>query len=783
MNTHALGLLDFEGVVRELKDCCASDIGRRALDSQKVLVDAERVTELVAATSAFKEILLSTADFPELVFPDIEPLMKPLSKIGAVLEPVELAGIAVFILSSLRLKKYVQKGVKNEMLLSCSRNIPELGDLGRDILSVIHEDGEMKDEKIPALRDLKKKILGLQKEVGRIVGSYMNDPNNKSYLQSDVPTVKDGRAVLPVKTTHKGKIKGVVHEISSTGATVFLEPFEVVELNNDIMKIENEYRRELLRILKDLTSKAAENVAGLESGMANVALLDTVYAKARYAIRHMCFPARYSKTELILKNARHPLIPEKKVVPLSLALGEDFRVLIVTGPNTGGKTVCLKTTGLCILMNQFGMEIPADEGTTLPVVDDVFADIGDEQSLEQSLSTFSGHMVNIARIVNESTRSSLVLLDELGAGTDPEEGVAIAMSLLDHFIEKGSIVLTTTHHGILKNYGYTREYVENASMEFDTETLTPQYRLLMGVPGSSYAIIVAEKNGLPGAIVTKAKSYLEDERTDISELIKKLSEKHRDLIHAEQKQKIIESELSERERKTDLKELRLRQKEYELRSFHLKEIKEFLSESRKKLEGLTRELKEGDVTKEKLAAIRGFVGSISERVNDEEETIGRQYEELVSDSKIELKEGMSVLVRGTGMKGKILRKGKAGSWIVLTDTLKVSLRPDEISPAGEDTSYKAEVVSSVHHAASDASYQIDVRGLRLDEALKRVEKQLDAAVMAGLTEFSVVHGMGDGILQKGIHQYLRTQNLVKDFYFSMPEHGGFGRTIIVLAAK
>jgi DNA mismatch repair protein MutS2 len=512
-----------------------------------------------------------------------------------------------------------------------------------------------------------------------------------------------------------------------------------------------------------------------------IAFIDTLYVRARYAIHNRCCAADLVEGRIKLQEARHPLLGSG-AVPITIDMHPGCRTLIVTGPNTGGKTVSLKTLGILALMNQFGMEIPVAEGSALDVFDDVFADIGDEQSIEQSLSTFSSHVHAISRIVESSTRSSLVLLDELGAGTDPEEGVALAMAILDHFIDKGCFTLCTTHHGILKNYGYTKEGVANASMEFDKTTLVPTYRILFGIPGESHALEIAEREGMRSELVRIARAYLHDERSDISELIRRLTKKERELLEAERSQQEKETELREKRRESDLMQLRLRQKELELREHGLGEMRSFLDTSREQLDLLIREIREGELTKEKTRKASRFLEEIRERLKTEEIQLD---EEQTDRADFEVVEGLPVIVSGSGRRGKVIRRGKGRTWIVETENLRVSLTPQEFYPAADRSEGRSVKDGTVEIVTSPSlgetpELELDVRGLRFDEAISRLEKQIDNALLSGLREFSVVHGKGEGVLQQGIHKHLKRHRLVKEFHFSRPEEGGFGKTIVSL---
>jgi DNA mismatch repair protein MutS2 len=471
-------------------------------------------------------------------------------------------------------------------------------------------------------------------------------------------------------------------------------------------------------------------------------------------------------------------------------MAPELRTVIITGPNTGGKTVTLKTIGLFVLMNQAGLALPAEEGTVLPFFDGVYGDIGDEQSISQSLSTFSGHMTNIAAILRAASEQSLVLLDELGSGTDPEEGSAIAMAILDHLIEKRARALVTTHHGILKNYGYSREGVENASVEFDGQTLSPTYRIIMGIPGESKALEIAGRNGLDPILIAGAKHYLAEERSDISALIAGLKYKHRELDEALKAGREEEARLREERRRADLTALRLKQKELDLKSNSLGTLRRFLSESRSTLENLVREIREGELSREKTLKVKEFLKELETQALLQEETLEREEAELVSEQRRAeegggeqsagvLAPGVEVLAGAKRRRGTIVKAGKRGSWIVEIGSLKISFPPEELSAAvsGEK---KGITISSDLNGEPRARMELNLRGMRLEDALLALQRQIDAASLSGLCEFAIIHGKGDGILQRGVHDFLKQQSIVADYSFSRPELGGFGRTEVVL---
>jgi DNA mismatch repair protein MutS2 len=454
------------------------------------------------------------------------------------------------------------------------------------------------------------------------------------------------------------------------------------------------------------------------------------------------------------------------------------RTLIITGPNTGGKTVALKTLGLFAMMNQSAIALPLDEGSVLPIFDGIYADIGDEQSINQSLSTFSAHITNISGITAHATEKSLILLDELGSGTDPQEGGAIAMAVLDFLIEKNARMIITTHHGILKHYGYTRPGVENASVEFDAQTLSPTYKIINGLPGESRAIDIASANGLNHEIVSKARNYIDEEKSDVSEMIKGLEQKQRELAGLEKKSTLEQNKLTEEKRKSDLKELQLRQKEAELKRESVGKLQQFLRESRKTLENLVRELKEGEVDREKTLKVKEFLNELARNAETEGETLEAEERAIrklkaekhsTADSTAKNADafapGMEVFAGSSKQRGVIIRADKKSariaedadfSWLVKIGSLKISFPESELLPAdsvkqavktnGKPASFTS--WSAEYGASTEAVYELMIRGMRFEDAMEAVRRQVDAAALFGLKKFAIIHGKGHGILRQ-----------------------------------
>ncbi|MFP4365184.1 MAG: endonuclease MutS2 [Spirochaetia bacterium] len=779
INSHTLTLLEFEKIRKSLKEYCFTQEGRSLIAEQDIAVKEDTVRTNLALTDAFTFIIHEKGSGPNFSFPPAQEALFLCEKEGTVLEAQELSAIAGFLSESKKMKNYIQSGNEPGPLLAYAESIPDLTDLSKQIRKYIDKDGSIKEQDIPELRRIRKNIGSLNSEIDATVRNYMNNSRYRNYWQSNTPTQKDGRIVLPMKSNFKGKVEGIIHEVSSSGNTVFIEPKEVVEKNNRLTNLEYEYRQVLTKILRELTEKVQIHWVDVQKAIDVTAFLDTFLARARYAVVHENRRPEISTNSLLINKAKHPLLG-KNAVPISVELSEDTKTLIITGPNTGGKTVTLKTVGLLSCMHQFAMHIPVGDGTKLPVFDGIFADIGDEQSLEQSLSTFSGHMITISALLDSSTADSLVLLDELGSGTDPEEGSAIAMAILDSLLNKNATVLATTHHGILKNYGYSKPMVENASVDFDETTLSPTYNIIVGIPGESHAIEIAKRSGLKSEIIDQAREYLKDERNDIAKMIQSLSEKQRELYEKEKNVTKKEETLKEEKRRTDLKELKLKQQEKLLREQGVADISKFLSEARKQLENLVREVREGELTKEKTKKVKQFLENVEEKVEAEEERIDEQVPQTLGEQK-EITEGMEVFAGAMKKRGTVLRKAKKGYWIVELEHMKMTLPEEQIHPVpSSENSGDVKVYYSGIHQDASAKYELDLRGMRLEQAINEVELQIDRAVVQGMHEFAIIHGKGEGILQKGIHKYLKSRKEVEKFSFSSPQQGGFGRTEVYL---
>ncbi|MDR1748323.1 MAG: endonuclease MutS2 [Spirochaetaceae bacterium] len=814
MDDRTLHILDYYRIRDAIAGCCMSEEGAARLRERLPLTDIEEISRLKALGSQWTALIQSGKPSSVQGWPPVSGFFPVLRVEGTALSAEELFSLGLFCRSVSGLRSVLlrttegQRGGITEpdisLLAEEAATLPDLAAAEAAIFRVLDSSGQMRD--LPELRAIRESIARIRRDIDALVRRYTVDDSLRSALQSDVPALRNGRQVLAVRSGFRGRIKGIVHEVSRTGQTLYVEPEDVVARNNDLVQEERRLSIEIQRILRELTAQLKPMGTELASAHEKMVFLDMIYAAARWGIRHSAVFAAQGPFRLV--QARHPLLGEQ-AVPIDLQLLPDCRALIITGPNTGGKTVSLKTAALFALLNQSGFPVPAAEPTSFPVFDSVFADIGDEQSLDQSLSTFSGHMKNISGMLRSATGESLVLLDELGSGTDPLEGSAIAMAVLDSLLERGSLVFVTTHHGALKNYGYTHGGCVNASVDFDADTLSPTYRILMGIPGESHALDIAKRSGLDPAVAVRAESYLVNEQADVSALIRGLTEKHEQMILFEQERKAEQRYLAEQRRKADLKELRLRQKELELREQGYRKTGVFLDESRSFLENLVRELREGEITREKTLKVKEFLAGLAAEVDAEKESLRHAREELEELKQAERAEeaqkqaaaladasvgaadalgfvpGAEVKLAGfagsAGRRGTLIREEKRGSWVVAVGDIRMTIKEREMTVVPSSLPKPSLSVDLSDRGGEDVPrFELDLRGMRFDEARKALERQLDLAAIKGLHEFSIIHGKGNGVLQQGVRDYLNAYPGIGEFHFARPEDGGSGKTIVQL---
>ena len=815
MDRHAVALLEFARVRAELAELCLSAAGAARLAAEEFLSDTAAHAALLGEVGALRELLEADRVPPTSDLPEVADAAALLAKEGTVLEPDAAARLGRFLHSASALRRALRPRGRGDAAMAriapLLAPVDAVAALPAKIFRVVDPDGSIRERQLPSLAAIRGRIRRLERDVELAARRYLTAPEYRTVLNGDRATERGGRTVLPVKASHQGRIRGVVHEVSASGATAFIEPEESVRAGHRVAAEELAYRRELRRIMRELTAEVAAHRQEVGAAVAAIAHFDARFARARYARLHRCVALQHRCGTIDLRAARHPLLGAD-AVPIDIRWGAARRALIITGPNTGGKTVALKTVGLLALMNQFGMEVPAAAGSALPLFDQVLCDIGDEQSIAQSLSTFSGHVRQLAHILAAATERSLVLLDELGAGTDPEEGVTLAMAVLDNLIARGTLVAVSTHHGALKNYGYVNRAVENAAMEFDLQSLRPTYRLLLGIPGESHALEIARRQGIADEVVAAARGYLAEGRSDTGEIIRSLTARQHELRGIAEEQEQSQLELERRLRATAARERELVARERELHAAEARELRAFLSSSRQQLEGAIRELRErgsdGEGWRGAAAAARAVVDQVAARAATAAgaATAGRDpaaahagHGELaVGDAGAgrpaelpdavpgEVAPGARVRITGSGREGTVVRAGRRGAWVVETGSLRGTFRASELhvvaaSAADIPRQRPARPEVEVSAAGGRPLLELNVRGLRLHEALEQVERQLDGALLSGLHQFTILHGTGEGVLRHGIHQYLERHREVVGFAAAAPQAGGAGKTVVKLA--
>lgn len=847
MDKKTLTDLDFYRIRDEISGFCVSEEGNYAFSRIEPLTDYQKIEEQKNFSREWTKFLSTTRPQPVSFWPPVFEIFRIIKTPGAQISLEQAFNLWKFTGAVKKAFTAIHNACDEldlENLNNLIKDVSALEEPSSLISRIVDENGELKD--LPEIRALRNKIIALNAKIREIMRSFTSDQRFTDVLESTVPVLKAGRQVLAVKSSRRNQIPGIIHEVSQTGLTVFIEPEECVKCSNDLIQLEFELEQEVRKILLELTENLRLYKSDFSKTMSVMKILDCTFAAAQWGKQNNAFFAETinieenekadgaedenpkEKKALTLLKARHPLLGEK-AVPIDVKFLPGKNVLIITGPNTGGKTVTLKTIALFAMLNQSGFPVPASEGTCLPVFTKIFADIGDEQSLDASLSTFSGHMKNIAKAVRYADSSSLVLLDELGSGTDPQEGAAISMAVLDLLISKKASVLITTHQGVIKNYGYTHDQCINASVDFNPDTLSPTYKILMGVPGESHALDIALSSGLPKDIVQKARNYIATEKTNVSSLIRGLSQKHQQVQLLEEDLIKKQQELDEQIYKTEKKALSLHEKELALKNEAHTESHEFLIEARKNLENLVRILKEGEITREKTLGVKKFISDLTDKIEEnekalEEEEINLAEEQMkvkklsekvpVSHKKTKkrmknsdalktatpmqftsegkssepliFKTGANVIAGISNQKGTLLSEEKPGVWLVQFGSLKMTVKQKDLTLIADEgksvntPGYSVEYASENSINEEKPVFELRLLGMREAEAIKALQRQLELCAMTGFKAFSVIHGKGNGILQTAVHTHLSHSPVVKSFTFAPPEDGGTGKTYVTM---
>ena len=786
MNTKVLRVLEYNKIIDKLTDKATSEQGRKLTSSLVPMTDLDDIAKAQTETSDALGRLFSKGSTSFGGNKDLGMCIKSL-EVGSALSIAELLRIAAFLENVNRIKAYGRRDREDTPADSLDEYfdvLEPLTPLANEIRRCILSEEEIADDASPTLKHIRRSMSITNDKIHSQLTSMING-SYRTYLQDAVVTMRNNRYCIPVKSEYKSQVSGMVHDQSSTGSTFFIEPAAVVSLNNELKELELKEQEEIGVILADLSAQAGAYTEVLTANQKSMTVLDFIFAKASLAMeQNATMPVFNTEHRIRIRQGRHPLLDKKTVVPIDIQLGENFDLLIITGPNTGGKTVSLKTVGLLTLMGQAGLHIPALDRSELSVFREVYADIGDEQSIEQSLSTFSSHMTNIVSILQTADADSLCLFDELGAGTDPTEGAALAISVLDYLHNRGIRTMATTHYSELKVYALSTDFVENASCEFSVETLRPTYRLLIGIPGKSNAFAISSKLGLPEYIIEDAKRHITADKESFEDLLEDLEnsrltiEKERAEINAYKEEiKTLKQQLETKQEKIEQSKARiLREANEEAREI-LQNAKDVADETIRMFQ------KAGDGTsiKELEQSRQKVRDKISEKNDKLALKNSQPTHKILKPNQIKL--GDSVKIISMGLKGTVNSlPDKNGKLFVQCGIIRSQVSLDDLVLTEEETINTGKMQrSSSGKLKMSKSYsvstEINLLGRTVDEALSELDKYLDDAYLAHLPNVRIVHGKGTGALRSAVHNYLRKNRIVKSYRLGEFGEGDAGVTI------
>ena len=795
MNQKALETLEYRKIIAQLKREMGSAASAKLADELTPLTSEKIIKEELRSTTEAVDLIVRKGPLPTGGLYDIREALLLAKKGGSLtmrqlLEVQNVLGISSEVVAFMHDDALPELKHIGEMV----DLIVEFTVLEKEISRCILTEDEMADNASPKLKDIRRSIHQQNQAIKNKLSRIITSSSNKTYLQDTIVTMRDGRYVIPVKQEYRSFFPGMVHDQSKGGATLFIEPQGVVELNNKLRELEVEEQLEIARILAELSSRVAEHYREIRSNLELLTKLDFIMAKGKLSCKmHASEPKIDTDGELRLISARHPLIEYKKAVPVDIRIGGDYRTLIITGPNTGGKTVSLKTAGLLVMMAQSGLHIPASHASTLPIFGEVFADIGDEQSIEQSLSTFSSHMKNIVSIIDKASYDSLVLVDELGAGTDPTEGAALAIAILERFYDSGALTMATTHYNELKKYALATSGVENAAMEFDVETLTPTYRLLIGVPGKSNAFEISKKLGLSESVIERASEHIKHGDMEFENVISSIEDDKRKAAADRLDAESMRAEIEERLKKLEEKEKAISEKRADIIAEAKREARELLRETKSAVKDVQKDLRRLQKSGAHTNLNTGALEKSRRKINEAEDLVSEKVVKQVNSEPVSadtLKIGDRVKLLTIGQNGTILSlPDEKGNLMINIGALKVKARLQDLMLINEGKDRKPQAKSSSKYGSllrsksSSVSASINVMGKNLEDALADVEKYLDDVYMAGLDMVSIIHGRGGGILKDGIRQMLKRKKYVDSYGAASYNDGGEGVTIVRMKKK
>jgi len=785
MDQRALKILEYDKIIDMLCKECSSSMTRDFAKKILPCTDKSFIEEKLEETEEAVCVLMQKGMPPLGNFYDVSGLAHLAAKEGT-LSHKQLLEVAYNLQSARKTKEYLSSDLPELHIIDdLVSAISVMRGLEDEIYRCIISEDEMADDASPELKRLRRAIIKQNEDIRKKISQIVNSADNQAFLQDAIVTQRQGRYVVPVKLEHKSRLAGIVHDQSSSGATLFVEPTAIVNMNNKLRELELKEHEEVVRILKELSGRVGEDEAMIKGNQKVLMSLDFAFAKARLACNQKSMrPSINDSGYVDIKKGRHPLIDSKKVVPIDVSIGREYTSLIVTGPNTGGKTVTLKTIGLLALMAQSGLFIPASEESCMTIFENVFADIGDEQSIEQSLSTFSSHMINIVNIVKKSWKGSLVLLDELGAGTDPTEGAALAMAVLDQLKSQGATIVATTHYTELKKYAIQKDGVQNASMEFDVATLSPTYHLIIGAPGKSNAFEISQKLGLGENIIQKARNLLESGDIAFEDVITSLENDRKEATRKLNEANAMHQQILAEKQEIDALKAKLESHREKYLEEAKEEAREIIEEAKATVDDIKKTIQNAKISDELNRAVEEGRLALKRKKDKYATKIKKQENNDVPDAD-DLIPGKRVNVLSVGQKAEILESpDDKGNLVVLIGSMKLTVNINDVTLVKENVTDKEreKIKYSKLKTAKSMScpLSINVVGQNLDDASMNVDKYLDDAFLAGLQTVTIIHGRGAGILKNGLQQMFRRHKHVESFRSGEYKEGGDGVTIVTI---
>ena len=792
MDNKSFKVLEFDKIIEILKTKASSSLGLHKIENLEPSSDFEEVQYRLQETTEAQSILIKRGHVNLGGIHDVLDKVKR-AEIGASLDP----GSLLMVADTLRAARVLSNSLSGDgeeedfnypIIQSLATSLYIHRETEDAVYNAIVSEIEIADSASHTLRDIRRKIVQKNQSIRSKLNTIISSATYQKYLQDSIISMRGDRFVVPVKAEYRSVVAGIVHDQSSSGATLFIEPMSIVEMNNELRKLKLDEQEEIERILAELSKMIGEIAREIISNQEILEKIDFIFAKGKLSLEMKGIDPKLNKDKsFVIKNGRHPLLDPKKVVANTIYLGDEFHTLVITGPNTGGKTVTIKTVGLFALMTQSGLHIPADFGSSMCVYDNIFADIGDEQSIEQSLSTFSSHMTRIVSILDKVTEDSLVIFDELGAGTDPVEGAALAIAILEDVRMAGAKCIATTHYSELKNYALTKKGVENAAVEFDVETLSPTYRLLIGVPGKSNAFEISKKLGLSEFVINRAKEFINTENIELEDLLQNV-EKNRikaeeDRAEAEKLkteiQMIRDAEAEKLEKLTNQKEKMMERARSEAFSI-TRQAKEEVDEIIKRL----RELEQERASKEKNRQIEQLRKELTDSMGSLQPTVKSMIVPKVASKEIKnLKAGEDVKVITLNQEGTVVSADdKKKEAVVQIGIMKMTLPYKSLQRIKnqQQATVTKKTRSVIKAKSGRVKGEVDLRGMNLEEATLELEKYLDDATVAGLEQVTVIHGVGTGVLKTGLQDVLKKNKHVKKKRPGGYGEGGVGVTIVTL---